>query len=212
MALITNFESAGDGKVQSSTATTRAYLTESTASLSLTAGSTPTLYTIMEYWREIRETEVKEWVGLTYAAAESQRSANTQPSAVTGEERSYSYSVDEDQRPVQSYRLVRTYERNLNYEYLNTLLNHPSISVASGAKTYPFNVTINITAAYGGMYQSTAVDLRTAYGAWTANIVTIPVVWTINAPCVLEVRGRRDFYNGTDLVTRFSAINRAIYT
>ena len=90
MALAT--EVTGGGKLVSRQVSTRRYWVA------------PPIGSAVEY-QEVSESETREWVALTQAAAEGVADTNAQPATGT-----YTYDVQEDKRVIGSYKLVRSFE------------------------------------------------------------------------------------------------------
>ena len=94
MALATTV--TGDGKLVSRQVSTRRYWVGTITGASVE-------------FEETTETETREWVALTRQAAEDEADANDQPATGT-----YTYDVQEDNRVIGSYKLVRTFQEVTN--------------------------------------------------------------------------------------------------
>lgn len=157
MALISNFNQAGDGIVISKSRDVRRYQ----------VGDAPDLTDFIE----TTVSETVEWVGLTKECAQSQIDLNTQPAI---NDSSFSYSMEEDSRVIKSYRLRRVFEQKIVIVADTTptpTVQKPFITLNNGVyASFPQSATIYTTNSLDKIwYRVDGQDTSGNYvsGTWT---------------------------------------------
>jgi hypothetical protein len=132
-------------------------------------------------WVEVIESETREWVALTKAAAENAKAGGIQPD----DGGTYTYSVDEYDRITLAYKLTRVYEKKTAYsvplepEQVAT----PTFAPSSGEASNPIDVVITCTTPFATLRYT----LDNSTPDWTSSVastgqtISVPVPGTIKA-------------------------------
>jgi hypothetical protein len=161
----------GDGDLVSAGNSARVYLVQESDELGVPA----------QRYAELVETEVREWVALTQAAAEAAKLAAIQPD----DGGVYQYQVDEVSRQTQAFKLVRTWERKTAYlipdvpEQAAT----PVFDPPAGEAANPVSVEVTCATPNAAIRYTTTGDDPTFGDAAvvSGSSVSVPVPGTLKA-------------------------------